>query len=228
MVAAKHGKTATFMPKPLYADNGNGMHTHQSIWKGGENLFAGDKYAGLSEMALQYIGGVLGHARAIAAFTNASTNSYKRLQPGFEAPSVMTYSAQNRSAGCRIPFVHSPKAKRCEMRFPDSTANPYLAFAVMLMAGLDGIKNKANPGDPMDEDLFVLSLEDLKKKGITVMPYTFREAMNEMVADQGFLKDGDVFTQLFLDTYVEYQTEEQILPWEGMPHPYEFINTWSV
>ncbi len=227
MVAHKHGKTATFMPKPLYGDNGNGMHCHQSIWKGGENLFAGDKYGGLSDLALNYVGGVFQHARSIAAFTNASTNSYKRLQPGFEAPSIMTYSAQNRSAGCRIPYVSSPKAKRVEMRFPDSTANPYLAFSVMLMAGLDGIKKKTSPGQPMDMDLFELSLDDMKAKGINVMPYTFRESMNEMVADQAYLREGDVFTQLFLDTYVDYQTKEQILPWEGKPHPHEFINTYS-
>lgn len=227
MTAQKHGKTATFMPKPLYGDNGNGMHTHQSIWRGGENLFAGDKYAGLSDVALNYIGGVLGHSRAIAAFTNASTNSYKRLQPGFEAPSVMTYSAQNRSAGCRIPYVNSAKGKRAEMRFPDSTANPYLAFSVMLMAGIDGIKKKTDPGQPMEEDLFELSLEELREKGIKVMPYTLREAINELKADQAFLRQGDVFTQEFMETYVSYKIATEVLPWEGRPHPIEFHNSYS-
>jgi glutamine synthetase len=175
MVAHLNGKTATFMPKPLYGDNGNGMHTHQSLWKDGKNLFYKEgEYGNLSEMALHYVGGIFKHARAVAAFTNATTNSYKRLIPGFEAPSILTYSSQNRSASCRIPYGAGEKATRIEMRFPDSTACPYLAFAAMMMAGLDGIKNKDIPVGPMDEDLFELTLDEIREKGIPQMPHTLR------------------------------------------------------
>ncbi len=226
-VAHLNGKTATFMPKPLYGDNGSGMHTHISIWKNGENTFAGDGYQGLSEVAINAIGGVLGHARALAAFTNASTNSYKRLIPGFEAPSILTYSAQNRSASCRIPFVSSPKAKRVEFRFPDSSANPYLAFASLLMAAIDGIQTKANPGQPMDIDLFELTLDEIREKGIKQMPHTLRGAMESMLADRAFLKAGDVFTEEFIQTYQHYKFKTEIWPWEARPHPYEFITTYS-
>lgn len=227
MVAHRHGKTATFMPKPLFGDNGNGMHTHQSIWKGGTNLFAGNGYEGLSEIALNYIGGVLKHGRAIAAFTNASTNSYKRLIPGFEAPSILAYSAQNRSASCRIPFVRGEKAKRVEFRFPDSSSNPYLAFSAMLMAGLDGIQNKIDPGPPRDEDLFELTLDEIREKGIRQLPHTLREAMEEMLANRSFLKKGDVFTEEFIQTYKKFKFETEIWPWEGRPHPFEFLSTYS-
>lgn len=226
-VAHLNGKTATFMPKPLYGDNGNGMHTHQSIWKNGENTFAGNEYSGLSEAALHYVGGVLKHAQSVAAFSNASTNSYKRLIPGFEAPSILTYSAQNRSASCRIPFVSSPKAKRVEFRFPDSSSNPYLAFTAMLMAGLDGIQSKANPGEPMEMDLFELSLDEIREKGINQMPHTLREAIESMLKDREYLKAGGVMSEDFLQTYQHYKFETEIWPWEGRPHPFEFISTYS-
>ncbi|EOQ96349.1 glutamine synthetase, type I [Leptospira wolbachii serovar Codice str. CDC] len=227
MVAHKHGKTATFMPKPLFGDNGNGMHVHISLWKGGKNLFAGDKYQGLSDFAFNYVGGVLKYARACAAFTNASTNSYKRLIPGFEAPSILAYSAQNRSASCRIPFVSGEKAKRVEFRFPDSTANPYLAFASLLMAGMAGVSEKIDPGPAREEDLFELSLDEIREKGIRQMPHTLREAMEEMLAQREIFKQGDVFTENFLQTYQHYKFETEIWPWEGRPHPYEFLTTYS-
>lgn len=226
-VAHLNGKTATFMPKPLYGDNGNGMHCHQSIWKGGENTFAGNGYQDLSEAAFNYIGGVLNHAKSVAAFTNPSTNSYKRLIPGFEAPSILTYSAQNRSASCRIPFVSGAKAKRVEFRFPDSSSNPYLAFTAMLMAGLDGIQTKADPGQPMEEDLFELSLDEIREKGIRQMPHTLREAIESMLADCDYLKAGGVMTEEFITTYQHYKFETEIWPWEGRPHPYEFVSTYS-
>jgi glutamine synthetase len=224
-VAYMHGKTATFMPKPLYGDNGNGMHVHTSIWKDGENLFAGDEYQGLSKTALHYIGGVLKHAKAVAAFTNASTNSYKRLIPGFEAPSILTYSAQNRSASCRIPFVSSPKAKRAEFRFPDSSSNPYLAFTAILLAGLDGIKNEIEPVGPMEEDLFALTLDEIRERGINQMPHTLREALEALIADNDFLKP--VMTDLFLDTYQHYKFETQVWPDESRPTAFEFKSTYS-
>lgn len=226
-VAHRHGKTATFMPKPLYGDNGNGMHCHQSVWKGGVNQFAGNKYQGLSDFALNYVGGVLKYARALAAFTNASTNSYKRLIPGFEAPSILAYSAQNRSASCRIPFVKGDKAKRVEFRFPDSTANPYLAFSAMLMAGIEGVQTKVDPGPPREEDLFELSLDEIREKGIKQMPHTLREAVEEMLAHRDFLKKGGVFTEEFLQTYKQLKFESEIWPWESRPHPFEFISTYS-
>jgi glutamine synthetase len=191
-VAAAYGKTATFMPKPVYADNGSGMHVHQSIWKDGKPLFAGDKYADLSEMCLHYIGGIIKHARAINAFANASTNSYKRLVPGFEAPVLLAYSSRNRSASIRIPHVSSPKAKRLEVRFPDAAGNPYLTFAALMMAGLDGIENKIHPGDAMDKDLYDLPPEELKD--IPTVSRNLREALENLDADRDFLKAGDVFT----------------------------------
>ncbi|MEF3192284.1 MAG: type I glutamate--ammonia ligase [Campylobacterales bacterium] len=226
-VAHMNGKTATFMPKPLYGDNGNGMHVHQSIWKNGENTFAGDQYQGLSETALYYIGGVLKHARALAAFTNPSTNSYKRLIPGFEAPSILAYSAQNRSASCRIPFVNSPKAKRAEFRFPDSTANPYLAFAAMLLAGIDGIQNKIHPGDPREEDLFELTLDEIREKGIKQMPHTLRSAAENLIADKEFLIKTGVFEEEMIKTYIKFLFETQIWPWEARPHPFEIHTHYS-
>lgn len=226
-VAHKWGKTATFMPKPLYGDNGNGMHCHQSIWKDGKNLFAGNGYQGLSETAMNYIGGVLKHGKTVAAFTNASTNSYKRLLPGFEAPAILAYSAQNRSACARIPFVSGEKAKRVEFRFPDSSANPYLAFAALLMAGLDGIQNKIDPGPPREEDLFELSLDEIREKGIQQMPHTLREAVEYMLAGKEIFKKGNVFTEEFIQTYKAYKFETEIWPWEGRPHPFEFLTTYS-
>ncbi|MGE4294824.1 MAG: type I glutamate--ammonia ligase [Campylobacterales bacterium] len=226
-VAHLNGKTATFMPKPLYGDNGNGMHCHQSIWKDGKNTFAGDKYQGLSETALHYVGGVLKHARSIAAFSNASTNSYKRLIPGFEAPSILTYSAQNRSASCRIPYVSGANAKRVEFRFPDSTANPYLAMVAQMMAGIDGIKNKIDPGAPMEMDLFELSLDEIREKGIQQMPHTLREAVECMLADRKYLKEGGVMSEEFIQNYQHYKFKSEIWPWEARPHPYEFVSTYS-
>jgi len=188
MIAHLNGKTATFMPKPLYGDNGNGMHVHQSIWKDGKNTFYKEgNYANLSETALHYLGGIFKHAHAVAAFTNASTNSYKRLIPGFEAPSILTYSSQNRSAACRIPYGAGEGATRIETRFPDSTACPYLGFSVLLLAGIDGIKNKYEPVGPMDEDLFELSLAEIREKNIPQMPHTLREALEGLIADHSFL-----------------------------------------
>ncbi len=226
MVAHLNGKTATFMPKPLYGDNGNGMHTHQSIWKNGKNLFyqAGE-YANLSSDAKHYIGGLFHHAKALAAFTNASTNSYKRLIPGFEAPSILTYSSQNRSASCRIPYGASEAATRIEIRFPDATACPYLAFSAMLLAGLDGIKNKYEPVGPMNEDLFELSLAEIRKKGIPQMPHTLREALEALIEDNEFLKP--VMSDLFIDTYQHYKFETQVWPIEARPTAFEFKSTYS-
>ncbi|MGP1580385.1 MAG: type I glutamate--ammonia ligase [Wolinella sp.] len=228
MVAHMNGKTATFMPKPLYGDNGSGMHTHISIWKDEQNTFAGDCYQGLSQNALHFIGGVLHHARSVAAFTNASTNSYKRLIPGFEAPSILSYSAQNRSASVRIPYsVGNPKSKRVEFRFPDSSANPYLAFSALLMAGLDGITNRLESGEPMEANLFTLSLDEIREKGIKQMPHTLRSAIENMLADREYLKLGEVFSEEFIQTYKAYKFETEIWPWEARPHPFEFISTYS-
>ena len=226
MVAHLNGKTATFMPKPLFGDNGNGMHTHQSLWKDGKNLFYKEgEYGNLSETALHYIGGIFKHAKAVAAFTNATTNSYKRLIPGFEAPSILTYSSQNRSASCRIPWGAGEKSTRIEMRFPDSSSNPYLAFTAMMLAGLDGIKNKYIPVGPMDEDLFELSLDEIREKGIPQMPHTLREALEALIADNEFLKP--VMTQEFIDTYQHYKFETQVWPDESRPTAYEFKSTFS-
>ncbi|PAF44308.1 type I glutamate--ammonia ligase [Helicobacter sp. 11S02596-1] len=227
MVAHLNGKTATFMPKPLFGDNGSGMHTHVSIWKDGKNLFAGEKYQGLSDNALHFLGGVLAHARSVAAFSNASTNSYKRLIPGFEAPSILTYSAQNRSASVRIPYGVSGKSARLEFRFPDSSANPYLAFSSILMAGLDGIAKQIHPGEPMDIDLFELTLDEIREKGIKQMPHTLRSAVEEMLLDRNYLKEGNVFTEEFIQVYKSFKFETEIWPWEGRPHPFEFISTYS-
>ena len=205
-VAHNYGKTATFMPKPLVGDNGNGMHVHQSLAKDGENLFAGDLYGGLSETALFYIGGIIKHARALNAFTNASTNSYKRLVPGFEAPVMLAYSARNRSASIRIPFVSNPKGRRIEVRFPDPTANPYLAFAAMLMAGLDGIQNKLHPGDAMDKDLYDLPPEE--EAAIPTVAYSLDQALEALDNDREFLKAGGVFTDDMISAYIDLKMEE--------------------
>ena len=223
-VANAYGKTATFMPKPVYGDNGSGMHCHQSIWKDGKPLFAGDEYAGLSMEALYYIGGIIKHAKAINAFSNPSTNSYKRLVPGFEAPVLLAYSARNRSASCRIPFGQSPKAKRVEIRFPDPMANPYLAFAAMLMAGMDGIKNKIHPGDPMDKDLYDLPAEELKE--IPTVASSLREALGELDKDRDFLKAGGVFDDDQIDAYIDVKMEE-VIKFEHTPHPVEYEMYYS-
>ncbi len=220
-VAKRYGKTVTFMPKPLYGDNGSGMHTHQSIWKDGGPLFAGDQYAGLSEMALYYIGGLLKHAPALLALTNPTTNSYKRLVPGFEAPVNLAYSQGNRSASIRIPLSGSnPKAKRLEFRCPDATSNPYLAFSAMLMAGIDGIKNKIHPGDPLDVDIYELSPEELAK--IPSTPGSLRAALKHLEEDHAFLLEGGVFSEQLIKTWITYKLNNEVLPIETRPHPYEF------
>ena len=224
-VAHLNGKTATFMPKPLFNDNGSGMHVHQSLWKDGKNLFAGNGYQGLSDLALNYIGGVLGHAKSLAAFTNATTNSYKRLMPGFEAPSILAYSGQNRSASCRIPYTNSKNSIRAEFRFPDSTANPYLAFSSMLLAGIDGIQNKIHPGDPREENLFEYSLDKIRAEKIKQMPPTLRASVEAMLKDYEFLKPS--MTEDFIHNYKALKFEHQIYPFESRPHPIEFLNTYS-
>jgi len=224
-VAHAYGKSATFMPKPIKGDNGTGMHVNQSIWKDGKPLFAGDQYADLSEEALFYIGGLLKHAKALNAFTNPSTNSYKRLIPGFEAPVLLAYSARNRSASCRIPWTESPKAKRVECRFPDPSANPYLAMAALLMAGLDGIENKIHPGEPADKDLYDLPPEELA--GIPTVCGSLREAIGALEADHEFLLKGDVFTRDQLEGYMELKWEE-VYAFEHTPHPIEFQMYYSV
>ena len=224
-VAHSYGKTATFMPKPVVDDNGSGMHVHQSIWKDGKPTFAGSGYADLSETALHYIGGIIKHAKAINAFANPTTNSYKRLVPGFEAPVLLAYSARNRSAACRIPFASSPNGKRVEVRFPDPSANPYLAFAAMLMAGLDGVENKTHPGDPMDKNLYDLPPEELKD--IPTVCHSLREAVDALDADRAFLKRGDVFSDDLIDGYLDLRREE-IRAFEYTPHPIEFAMYYSV
>ncbi|RMD47425.1 MAG: type I glutamate--ammonia ligase [Alphaproteobacteria bacterium] len=218
-VAHAYGKTATFMPKPIAGDNGTGMHVNQSIWKDGKPLFAGDQYADLSQEALWYIGGILKHARALNAFTNPSTNSYKRLIPGFEAPVLLAYSARNRSASIRIPWTESPKAKRVETRFPDPTCNPYLAFSALLMAGLDGIRNKIDPGEAADKDLYDLPPEELKE--IPTVCGSLREALEALEADHEFLLEGGVFTRDQLEGYMALKWEE-VYAVEHTPHPVEF------
>ncbi len=223
-VAHTYGKTATFMPKPVFGDNGSGMHTHQSIWKKGKPLFAGTGYADLSEMALHYIGGIIKHAKAINAFTNPGTNSYKRLIPGFEAPVLLAYSARNRSASCRIPFVTGPKGKRVEVRFPDPSSNPYLGFAAMIMAGLDGIQKKINPGQPMDKNLYDLPAEELKN--VPTVCGSLREALGCLDADREFLKKGDVFSDDLIDSYIALKWEE-VYKFEHTPHPVEFQMYYS-
>ena len=223
-VAQSYGKTATFMPKPIYGDNGSGMHVHQSIWKGGKPLFAGNKYSDLSDECLYYIGGIIRHARALNAFTNPSTNSYKRLVPGFEAPVLLAYSARNRSASCRIPYSSNPKAKRVEVRFPDPMANPYLAFSALLMAGLDGILNKIDPGQPMDKDLYDLPPAELKQ--IPTVCGSLRDALANLDKDRAFLKAGGVFDDDFIDAYIELKMTE-VLRFEMPPHPVEFDMYYS-
>jgi len=223
-VAHSYGKTATFMPKPVFGDNGSGMHVHQSIWKTGKPMFAGSQYADLSDTCLYYIGGILKHAKALNAFTNPTTNSYKRLVPGYEAPVLLAYSQRNRSASCRIPVASNPKGKRVEVRFPDPTANPYLAFSAMLMAGLDGIKNKIHPGEAMDENLYELPAKKLAK--IPTVCRTLRDAVEALEKDSAFLLQGNVFTQSALDGYTELLMED-ILAYETMPHPIEFERYYS-
>ena len=226
-VAHAYGKTATFMPKPLVGDNGNGMHLHQSIWKDGTNLFAGDGYGNLSQTALHYIGGIIKHARAINAFSNASTNSYKRLVPGFEAPLMLVYSARNRSASIRIPYVQggSPKGVRVEVRFGDPTANPYLMFSAMMMAGLDGIKNKIEPVGPLDKDLYDLPAEELS--GLPTVCSSLDQALDCLDADRGFLTEGDVFTDSVIDGYIDLKREETERL-NSSTHPVEFEMYYSV
>jgi glutamine synthetase len=224
-VAHSYGKTATFMPKPIMDDNGSGMHIHQSIWRGDDNTFAGTGYADLSENALYYIGGVMKHARAINAFSNPTTNSYKRLVPGFEAPVLLAYSARNRSASCRIPYASSPNGKRVEVRFPDPAANPYLTFAAMLMAGIDGIENKTHPGDPMDKNLYDLPPEELQD--VPTVCGSLRQALDTLDGDRDFLKKGDVFTDDIIDGYIELKWDE-VHAFEQTTHPIEFSMYYSV
>ncbi len=221
-VAKKHGKTVTFMPKPIFGDNGSGMHVHQSLWKSGKPLFAGTGYAGLSEMALYYIGGLLKHAPALCAFTNPTTNSYKRLVPGFEAPVNLAYSQRNRSASVRIPmYSSSPKSKRIEFRCPDPTCNPYLGFAAMLMAGLDGIINKIDPGKPLDKDIYDMTPEQLR--GVPSTPASLADSLDALAKDHEFLLRGDVFSEDLIDTWVEYKTAKEVQPLQLRPHPFEFM-----
>jgi glutamine synthetase len=216
-----NGKTATFMPKPLYGDNGSGMHCHQSLWKDGKPLFAGEEYAGLSEMAKFYIGGLLKHAPALVAFCAPTTNSYKRLVPGFEAPVNLAYSARNRSAAVRIPmFSSSPKAKRLEFRPPDPSCNPYIAFAALLMAGLDGIQNRIDPGEPLDKDIYDLSPEELKD--VPSLPGSLEEALNALEADHEFLLKGDVFSKTMIERWISYKRTNEVDPLRLRPHPLEF------
>lgn len=218
-VCQAYGKTATFMPKPIFADNGSGMHVHQSIWKDGKNLFIGNEHANLSELALYYIGGIIKHARAINAFSNATTNSYKRLVPGYEAPVLLAYSAKNRSASIRIPHVTNEKARRIEARFPDPASNPYLTCAALLMAGLDGIKNKIHPGEPKNQDLYHSSEKELRK--IPTVARSLRDALAALDKDREFLLAGDVFTNEQIDAYIELKTKE-VDRYEQIPHPVEF------
>jgi glutamine synthetase len=224
-VAASYGKTATFMPKPVVGDNGSGMHVHQSIWKDGKNLFAGNGYAGLSDFALYYIGGIIKHARALNAITNPGTNSYKRLVPGFEAPINLAYSAKNRSASCRIPYVSNPKGRRVEVRFPDPTANPYLAFAALMLAGLDGVQNKIHPGDPVDKNLYDLPPEEAKK--VPTVAHSLDQALEELDRDRAFLTKGGVFSDDFIDAYIALKMEE-VTRFRMTTHPVEFDMYYSL
>jgi glutamine synthetase len=224
-VAHAYGKTATFMPKPIKADNGSGMHTHMSIWKGGKPMFAGNEYAGLSELCLYYIGGVIKHAKALNAFTNPTTNSYKRLVPGFEAPVLLAYSARNRSASCRIPYGAGDKAKRVEFRFPDALANPYLAYSALLMSGLDGIENKIHPGEAMDKNLYDLPPAELAE--VPTVCGSLREALDSLAADHEFLLKGDVFTKDQIEAYMELKWEE-VIRTETTPCPVEFDMYYSM
>ena len=224
-VAQSYGKSATFMPKPIFGDNGSGMHVHQSIWKGGKPMMAGNKYADLSQDCLYYIGGIIKHAKSLNAFTNPLTNSYKRLIPGFEAPVLLAYSARNRSASCRIPFSPSPNGKRVEVRFPDPGANPYLAYAAMLMAGLDGIENKIHPGGPMDKDLYALPPEELAK--VPQVCGSLREALENLKADHAYLMKGGVFSEDMIESYIELKMED-VYAFEHTPHPIEYKMYYSV
>ena len=220
--AYKNGKTVTFMPKPIFGDNGSGMHCHFSLWKGNNNLFAGNGYAGLSDMGLYAIGGLLKHAPALLAFTNPTMNSYKRLVPGFEAPINLAYSQRNRSAACRIPmYSTSPKAKRVEFRCPDPSCNPYLAFSAMLMAAIDGINNKIHPGEPLDKDIYDLPPEELAK--VPKAPGSLREALSNLEKDHAFLLKGDVFTDDVIETWISYKLKNEVSALELRPHPYEFV-----
>ncbi len=226
-VARKHGKTATFMPKPLFGDNGSGMHTHLSLWKDGQPLFAGDKYGGLSELALFAIGGVLKHARAVCALTSPTTNSYKRLVPGYEAPVNLAYSSRNRSASVRIPmYSPSPKAKRLEIRFPDPSCNGYLAFSALLMAALDGIENRIDPGEPLDKDIYSLSPEELANVPST--PGSLAEALDALEEDHEFLLKGDVFTEDVVEMWLDYKRENEVDPVRLRPHPHEFMLYYDI
>jgi len=226
-VANLHGKTVTFMPKPLFTDNGSGMHTHQSIWNNGKALFAGDGYAGLSPLALNYIGGLLKHARALSAIIAPTTNSYKRLVPGYEAPVNLAYSRRNRSAACRIPmYSASPKAKRVEFRPPDPASNPYLAFAAMLMAGLDGVLNKLDPGEPLDKDIYDLSPEEMKS--VPSMPASLEEALSCLEEDHDFLLKGDVFSEDLIETFIDYKRKNEADAIRLRPHPYEFALYYDI
>jgi glutamine synthetase len=225
MVAASYGKTATFMPKPIVGDNGSGMHVHQSIWKGGQNLFSGNGYAGLSEFALFYIGGIIKHAKALNAITNPGTNSYKRLVPGFEAPINLAYSSRNRSAACRIPYVSNPQARRVEVRFPDPTCNPYFAFTAMMMAGLDGVQNKMHPGDPIDKNLYDLPPSQAKK--VPNVCSSLDMALEHLDKDRAFLTRGGVFSDDMLDAYIALKMEE-VTRFRMTTHPVEFDMYYSL
>lgn len=226
-VAAKHGKTVTFMPKPLFSDNGSGMHTHISFWKDGEPLFAGNGYAGLSDQAMHAIGGILKHAPAVLAFTNPTTNSYKRLVPGYEAPVNLAYSQRNRSASCRIPmYSPSPKAKRIEFRCPDPSSNPYLAFSALMMAALDGIQNKIDPGEPLDKDIYDLSPEELAE--VPKTPGSLGEALDALAKDHEFLLRGDVFTEDVISTWIDYKMTNEVEALALRPHPYEFCMYYDI
>ena len=224
MVAHAYGKSATFMPKPIKEDNGSGMHTHLSIWAKGKPLFAGNGYAGLSDMCLYFIGGIIKHAKSVNAFTNPTTNSYKRLVPGFEAPVLLAYSARNRSASCRIPYGAGAKAKRVEVRFPDAMANPYLAYAALFMAGLDGIENKIHPGDAMDKNLYDLPPEELAQ--VPTVCGSLREALEALEADHAYLLKGDVFSKDQIESYIELKMED-VARWEMTPSPVEFDMYYS-
>ncbi|MEM7627027.1 MAG: type I glutamate--ammonia ligase [Planctomycetota bacterium] len=226
-VAARYGKVATFMPKPLFQDNGSGMHTHFSLWKSGKPLFAGKRYGGLSQMGLHAIGGILRHAPSLLAFTNPTTNSFKRLVPGYEAPVNLTYSSRNRSAAIRIPmYSHNPATKRLEFRTPDSSCNPYLAFSAMLMAALDGIQNKIDPGDPVDKDLY--ELEPAERQAIPAAPAELSEALDALEADHDFLLQGDVFTDDVIHYWIKYKREEEVHALRQRPHPFEFCMYFDI
>jgi glutamine synthetase len=226
-VANQYGKTVTFMPKPLFQDNGSGMHCHQSLWKGGKPLFAGDGYAGFSQMGLWYIGGLIAHGPALSAIIAPTTNSYKRLVPGFEAPVNLAYSRRNRSAACRIPmYSASPKSKRVEFRPPDPSCNPYLAFAAMLMAGLDGVENKIDPGQPLDKDIYDLGPEELAQ--VPSMPGSLEDALDALEGDYQFLLKGDVFTEQLLRTFIDYKREKEVMAVKLRPHPYEFALYYDI